>query len=410
MACTGSSPTQPRTEAVASLSVSAPSSLIVHETALLEVTALDARGRETPLPEDLLWETSDPAVARVTREGVISARGRGLATIGVSSGAIRAEAAVRVRARVKITPGYRYRPCGTCDGNRIAFWSSPYGSTEEYEVWSLAIGDTLHLAATYVDVDGLRLEEEPSATWSSSNPDAVSVNADGDVVGLAWPDGYAADIIASTDDGTDQTQVQTLNAVAGLPATLRLGHAAFGAGPITFTYNRGEPVTLSFGESVDIPISSGLFFVDIRGSFAPDSTYGSWQGFGAMVQGDDRLDVFAVGDPQPLLAGAWDRPTAVPDDSVRVRLIQSSSAGVVWVLPPDAPADGLPELCYFDPGGVWGFDERPTGGLDFVLAPKYGNAYEPVRIRATPEPGHSVTYAIAESAAHVPNLLAFPDS
>lgn len=411
-ACGGSSPTDgPRAPAVASLDIVAPTSLIVHEMALFEVTAKRASGLEIPFPQ-LSWDTSDSAVATVSKSGVVTARGRGQVTIGVSSGAIRTELGLSVKARVKVTPSYRYRPCDSCDYSRYAFW---YTDVHGEEAWHLAVGDTLRLGASYVDVDGVPLGEEAAATWVSSDPDYVSVGADGNVVAIArnFENLAPATITASTADGSDETYVRVEGgAVAGLPATLRLADAAIGAGPVTFVSNRIAPVTLAFGESVDIPITSGLFYVDVEGSS------GLWQGFGAIVMEDDRLSIYAVnpveGDPerhpQPSLVGVWDRPTLVPDDSVRVRLIQGNgSAGVVYVLPPDAPADGLPELCYFDPLNTWGYVERPAGDLDFVVQPKYGSAFEPIRIRVTLQAGHSVTYVITESAHDPVGILAFPE-
>lgn len=217
-----------------------------------------------------------------------------------------------MKARVKITPGYRHRPCETCDGSRIAFHASPYGQPEE-DVWSLAIGDTLHLTAAYVDVDGWPLDEQPRTTWSSSKPDVVGVSPDGEVVGLAWPPGAVVEIVASTTDGTEHTYVVTSDAVAGLPASLRFAHAAVGAGPVTFTYNRGEPVRLSFGEWIDIPITSGLFYVDIERSSSADSTYGYWQSFGAIVREDDHLAIYAVnGREEPFLAQPGMGPPSSP--------------------------------------------------------------------------------------------------
>jgi hypothetical protein len=411
-ACTSSSPTDPPEDpAVASLDVAGPSTLIVHEMALFEVTAKRASGVEIPFPQ-LSWDTSDSAVATVSESGVVTAQGRGQATIGVSSGDISAEIALSVTARVKITPSYRFRPCLDCNPSRYAFFDPDYYGEE---AWHLPVGDTLHLSATYVDVDGVPLGEEADADWASSDPDYVSVSADGEVIALAGNrQSFLADTItASTSDGADKALVRVVaDAVAGRPATLRLSNAAIGAAPVTFVSNKSAPVTLSFGESVDIPITSGLFFVDIEGST------GLWQSLGAIVMEDDHLSIYAVnpaeGDPenhpQPSLVGAWDRPTFVPDDSVRVRLIEGSGyAGVVYVLEPDAPADGLPELCYFDPTNTWGYVERPTGGIDFVMQPKYGNAYEPIRIRATPRAGQSVTYVIVGGAVDPPILVPFPE-
>lgn len=412
--CQGDEPTgtsaNPPDSTVAVLDIDALPSLIVHEMALFTVKAKTADGRQVPVPTHLTWDASDTTVATVSELGVVTARGRGTVTIGARAGTIRGEVTIRVKARVKITPAWRYRPCGSCYGDRTAFFP-PESSGEQS--WRLPIGDTLHLRATWVDIDGVPLGGDVAATWTSSDPDHVSVNGDGDVVALAHPSLTGADITASTADGMEQTRVRTSPQVAGLPAMLRLAHAAIGLGPITFLYNKGAPVTLSFGEYVDIPISSGLFFLDTEGLPSPNESEANYRSFGALVQGGDRLAMYAIGGEgisTGAVVGAWDTPTVVPDDSVRVRLVQGfTSAGVVYIVPPGAPANGLPELCYFDPLNVWGYMERPPEGVDFVMQAKYGPQYEPVRIHVSPEPRQSVTYVITQSAAHPLGLVAFPE-
>jgi hypothetical protein len=409
VACQADGPTSatepPVADAVAFLEIEARPSLIVHEMALFTVVARSADGRGLAVPGNLTWGTSDATVATVSSLGVVTARDRGTARIGVRLGAVRGEVTVNVKARVKITPTWRYRPCTECDGQRQAFFSGEAS-------WRLAVGDTLQLSASYTDIDGVPLGGAVTATWTSSRPDDVSVSVDGDVVGLTFP-GLGADITVATEDGVDQVRVYTTSTIAGLPATLRLAHAAIGLGPVTFLHNKGAPVTLSFGESVDLPITSGLFYLDAQGLPAPDSIYANYQTFGALVLGGDRLAIYAIGGdgvPQSSVVGAWDTPTIVPGDSVRVRLVQGwTSAGVVYVLPAAAPENGLPELCYFDPGNTWGYVERPVGELDFVMKAKYGPQFTPVRIRVSPEPGQSVTYVITQSAVHPLGVVAFPD-
>lgn len=404
LACTGSDPTQLHAPRIASLEIEGPSSLIVHERALFLVKARGPDGEELPLPPGLTWDSSSGTVATVSREGVVTARQRGEVVIGVSVGEVRGELAVGVRHRVRISPAYRYRPCYSCDeAHRVASGTFEPEGTD----WRIAIGDTLRFVASHVDVNGIVLQDDVPATWTSSDPATVGVSAPGTVVGVS-PVGIGADVVATTADGAGMTHVSVSDAIAGLPAMLRLAHAAVAAGPITFVFNEIAPVTLSFGESIDLPISSGLFHVDIQGSPSPDFPLAPFRSFAAIVREEDRLAIYAVGFADAFLTGVWDRPTHVPDGSVRVRLLQGgTSAGVVYVLPPDAPPE-LPQLCYFDPLDSWGYVELPAGDVDFVMQPKYGDPYQ-VRFRASPEPGSSVTYVITESAQDPVNILAFVD-
>lgn len=201
---------------VASLEILASSgpietmSLIVHEMALLEVTARSADGYEFRVPDRVSWDTSDGAVATVSDDGVVSAQRRGSATIGVSAGDVRAEMAVSGKARVKITPSYRYYRCG---------WCLPENTLPPGSGWPLEVGDTLLLSATYFDIDGVPLDDDASARWTSDNPDAVSVT-EGRVVALL-PSSRAR-IVAWVTDGTDVAEVRVSDVVAAGPAPPRV--------------------------------------------------------------------------------------------------------------------------------------------------------------------------------------------
>lgn len=417
MACSGSSPTESPVvatlEIVSSSGSAGMASLIVHEMVLLEVTARSADGDELPAPDQLSWDTSDSDVATVSESGVVTAHARGEATIGVSVGDIRAEVALSVKARVRITPSFWYPECGNCT------LAQTLGSG-----WlPLAIGDTLSLSASYVDIDGVLLEEDAVATWVSDNPDAVTVSSEGRIVALL--PGSEARIIASADDGSAVQGVQVWwDVIAGRPATLRLAHAASGVGPVTFVHNKGAPVTLRFGESVEIPITSGVFLLEAEGLPPGNWSVGLVHSFEAVNREGAHLAVYAVGGsccedaPAPVagLVGTWDPfvDVPVPDDSVRVRVIQgSSSALIVFLLPQDAPIPpygtsfDVLVSCYFDPGNVGGYWTLPAGNRDFVLQDK--SRSRTVRIPETLQAGRFVTYVLTQDDQDEWGIAAFPD-
>ena len=199
---------------------------------------------------------------------------------------------------------------------------------------------------------------------------------------------------------------------------LRLAHAAAGTGPLTFVHNKGVPVVLEFGESVDLTVSGGMFYVDVQGVPPEQSWFDFPLTFEARGRDGDDLSVYVAGgvccgaNPQTMagLVSVWDAHPEVSQDSVRVRLIQGwNSAPVVYVLPGGAPAVGLPTLCYFDPSDHWGYSMRPVGALDFVLAGKAGASSGSVRIPVTVEGGGSSTYVITQQRGQPPSIVAFPD-
>lgn len=398
---------------VARLEVDAPSTMIVNEMALFQVDARSDQGYHLPLPADLTWASSDPTVATVSSQGVVTAHDRGLATITVTGAGITQEMAVEIRARVRITPVLRFHQCWRCRSDQYAFFGP--GPNSELG-WRPALGDTLRFRVQLVDVDGNPLEENPPATWSSSHPEAVTVDDHGMLVARAGPatSGVTtARIRALTADGADSVLVSVNDRViAGDPAMLRLAHAAVGVGPVTFVHNKGAPITLSYGQHVDLSITSGLFFLDSEGLPIPTrDSLPTFRTFGAQVRGGDMLAIYAVGNPRGgLLTGTWDRAVSVASDSVRVRMIQgNTTAGIVYLLPPGARTNGRPQLCYFDPPDSWGYTSFPAGGLDLVFQAKYGSQ-STVRIGVDPGPGRSATYVITELATGNWGIMAFPEN
>jgi len=278
----------------------------------------------------------------------------------------------------------------------------------------MAIGDSLQFQAHYVDVDDMPTTETPSATWISSNAAMVSVSASGLATGVH---AGSSTIIGSTADGLDSAFVIVSTAIAGLPATIRFAHAVPGAGPVTFFPSKDAPVTLSFGESVERPVLSGLFHAKI--AWLPDGNGGyraSYEDYPQIIRGGDRLELYAVKTPPGLVVGgdmvllpAWTRATTVPSDSGLVRFIQSSPFPVLYVRPPGALASGIPIHCYFDPGDLTEYAPLGAGDFDVILKNKGILSPELARIRATAPGGRAATYVIVGDFPATVQVVTFSD-
>jgi hypothetical protein len=200
-------------------------------------------------------------------------------------------------------------------------------------------------------------------------------------------------------------RLEVSDVVAGLPATVRFTHAASGVGAVTFVPNKGDPVTLAFGESLERELPSGVFYVDTEGLPEP-FTYA--RGYAGLVRAGDHLSLYAVvGDPAgAAVVAAWTRPVDVPSDSIRVRVVQSSAFGVVDLVGPGATLNIRPTLCYFDPMNLTDYYQRAAGDFDILLQRKYGTAGQ-TRLRASVPPGRSATIVITGDAD--PGLLILLD-
>lgn len=355
------------------LEISAPPSVIVHELAMLTVRAVNQRGDGVALPQPVTWKSSDGTVASVSSNGVVTGVGRGNAVITVSAGSASTTATLDVRARV---------------------WIGPVNGSGSSGTLALAVGDSLRFRADYVDVNGIAIEDSVVATWSSSDPASVSVSSAG-VVAALKPLSTAV-ITGSTADGTGTLVVGVSDAVAGVPATIRFAHTAYGVGPVTFRPSKGTPVTLSFGEVIERPLPSGFVYIETVGL----GTNGQDANWGGLVRGGDHLSLYAVAGTyygHPSLTAAWATPTSIPADSAQVRFVQGSDFPVVHLRPPGAPLSDLPELCYFDPGDPSIYFERAAGEVDIVMAGKVsfgGPGTERARFRATLPAGRAVTYVL----------------
>jgi hypothetical protein len=389
-ACT--SPTDP-TGIV--LRVTGPASVLVNQYSMLTVRAVNEHGAEVPVPQPLVWTSSDSTVASVASTGVIRGLRRGNTVITVWAGAVTSAVQLPVKARVKIAldvPGW--------------FAALPL---------PMAVGDSVQFLAYYVDVFGAPIPELPSPTWISSNPGSVSVSTSGLAVGRdSWS---TSAIIGSTADGRDSIWVSVGNAIAGLPATIRFANAVRGTGPVTFFPSKGAPVTLSFGESVERPIRSGLFHLTIKGADGNPH----YPVIPTIIRTGERLELYALNEwgASPSFPGfamgngiwvvsVWGA-AQVPPDSARVRFIQSSPFLTVYTEPPNAPASRNPISCYFDPGDFTDYLALAVGDFDFILKYKGFLTPEITRIRATAPGGRAVTYVVFGETAETAGLLAFPD-
>ncbi len=305
------------------LEISAPETLVVHASALMNVTAKNGRGDAVRLTAQARWWTGDSSVASVSDGGVVYAIQRGTATIYVNVGDVTGTVALRVVARVRVVPAESFLGQAT--------------------YWPMAIGDTLRFRATMLDVNGVPIGECPSATWTSSNPDAVSVSAAGEAV--ARQPNTVATITASTADGPATADVHVTNNLAAELATVRFAHAALGVGPVTFRFpsNLGASITLSFGESVERQTPAGQLVVQTSGFPFGDPAYDAyWSGAAELLRPGDHLSLYVVGDAtQAFLTPAWDNTPSsrVPSDSGLVRLVQGwSPFRVVYLRATGAPS------------------------------------------------------------------------
>jgi hypothetical protein len=367
---------------VASLEIGAPPSLLVNESALLTVTARNADGVEVPTPPRLQWVSSDPAIARFGRVPVVTALRRGIATITVGDGSVGASASLSVRARVAI--------------GRPPFAQFPTSV-------DLAIGDDLQYAAFFVDVNGAKIDETPSVTWASLDPHVASVSSTGRVIGLRTG---RSTITARNSDDVGTMEVLVTDVIAGLPAEVRFAHVGVGHGPLTFVTSQGASVTLTLGESVELPIRSGTFDVQLDGSLSDIIERERF----FLVRGGDRLEIFGTDHG---LTGWWINQTSVPADSGLVRFFQGTG-GASWVPVVHLGAPGALVTrsrlidCYFDTLNGTDYVRVPAGELDVIMSGK-GGGTEIARVPITVTLGRAVTYVIVGESPQTMRLLTFQD-
>ena len=395
-------PPSPGTEEISSLRLSNPGVLQVHEWRLLTVTAFDADGRQVEMPWLPVFSSSDTTVATISPEGVVRAVGVGSATIGAKLGSATTEVGVSgwARMRVETVPAFQW-----------SRWSGPAPSSGG--LVHLAIGDTLQLAAIFIDVDGVPLGPATPVEWNSSQPDLVAVDATGRVTTEAPAH---VSIAASTAETEASMLVDVVDIVAGLPATVRLAHTAQGIPSVRFTLSEGDPVVLAFGESLERTVTSGIYIVTTSGLANTPGLFNSRFDYAAVIAPDDRLSLYAVGSPQQsFLTPVWAPTEPIPAGTGLVRLIQGwDEIGIFYLRPAGADVVGLPELCYFDPGDASDYFPRESGDFDVIVEQKFGNpgAYSNVEFArggATAPDGGAVTYVVTGAAPGSIGLMAFTD-
>jgi hypothetical protein len=373
-----------------SVRITAPSRLLVSDVALLSAKVW--KGRQQVFESPTTWESSDPSIASVRPTGAISATltavRRGTVTISAASGDVVGEITLRVTAELRIEPDY--------------VLDVPDG-------WPMAIGEQLQLEARYVNVAGQPIAEIPSVTWSSTDVPGLSVSPAGLVAATGGD--YLWTVTAASPDDTVSVQIRVLDVPAGQPATVRIVHGIPGLGPIRFLASQAAAFSLSYGESVELPIISGTLRVSTEGLPPGDPQFGDPNGqFVGVVRPGDYLSLYAAGNPQgAFLQPAWPPTARIPPDSGLVRLIQSSPALLVSLRANGAPISGLPELCYFDPGVVSDYFVRPAGDFDIIGQLKYEEQQELGRVSASVLGGHAVTMVLTGGEKQPLRVLTFTD-
>jgi hypothetical protein len=375
---------------VDSLQIDAPSTLLVHETALLSAQVWKSHQNELDSP--ITWNSSDPLIASVSPAGanyaILSAFRRGTVTITASTGDVVAEVTLRVTAELRIQPDY--------------VLDVPNG-------WPMAVGDQLQLEAVYADANGKAIAEIPSVTWSSTGEAGVTVSPAGLVT--ATRANHTATVTATGPEGTASVRIRVLDVLAGQPATVRIVHGVPALGPIRFLVSQGAPLSLSFGQSVELPIVSGTLRVATEGLPPGDPAFGDPSGkFVGIIRPGDHLSLYAVGNSQgAFLQPAWPTTASIPPESGLVRLVQSSTAMVVYLRANGAPISGLPELCYFAPGVMSDYFVRPAGDFDIIGQDKYDGQQEIGRTSGSVLDGHAVTMVLTGGGQQPLSVLTFTD-
>lgn len=372
-----------------SLTITTAPKLAVHENTILRAKAW--KGRLEVPDSTTVWRSLDPQIATVTTSGVANTWQTGTARITATSGNVADTVSLTVYPMLRIISDL---------------------FVDLVNGLPMAVEDHIQLAVLAVDIDGQPLPNvQPSVTWTSSDPGAVSVDGSGAVT-THRPAGRVIVQATSPDDAV-AIEIKVLDVPAGQPATVRLVHGIAGLGTVTFHMSQGGDVSLTYGQSVEVPIVSGTFQVSTGGLPPPrGNVYADPSGdFLGVVNPNDHLSLYAVGSNTQggYLAPAWPTTDPVPSDSILVRLVQSSPAMVVYLRPPGAPRTGLPEFCYFDPATVAPYLEMPAADFDIIGQDKYGQQEEIGRTTASAAGGHAVTMVLTGGAGQPLGVMTFVD-
>ena len=190
---------------VDSVSVSPPSAMItVGATQQLTATPLDSQGNALS-GRVVTWNSSQPAIAGVDADGLVTGEAEGLATITATSEGKNGTAAITVTpvpvASVEVSPATA----------------------------SIEIDETVRLTAVTKDADGNTLTGR-AVSWSSSNQSVATVDADGLVTGVA--EGSAT--VTATSEGTSGAAEITVIPPDGVDPALGWWHALTDFGGFRF--------------------------------------------------------------------------------------------------------------------------------------------------------------------------------
>ena len=172
--------------------------LAVGDTLRLRAEAFDANGRAVP-GAVFAWSSTDVAVAAVDAAGFVTALGPGETEIVARAGDASDSARLTVRR------------------GSDSVVVSPASAT-------LAVGETLRLAARKIDPDG-RVVPGATFAWSSSDPSVASVNAVGLVRGVA---AGTARISAVSGDAAAVSEITVVDADDDRAVLVALYHATDG--------------------------------------------------------------------------------------------------------------------------------------------------------------------------------------
>lgn len=204
--------------------------LLKGETKALSASVLPADASD----KQIIWTSDDESVATVTESGVVEAVGNGTATITATSNHMGFQASCLVSVTTAVD-----------------------GVSLNKNSLDLYVDETAFLEATVTPLDA----SNQAVTWSSSNPDVVSVASDGSITALACGSSV---ITVTTADGNNTETCEVIVSVRTIDLT---GAAVTGIIPKTYIGRRvfQEPVvivdgtTLTEGTDYSISYSNNLY-------------------------------------------------------------------------------------------------------------------------------------------------------
>ena len=270
--------------------------MAIGETAQLTATVSDSRG-ELIADAGVEWSTSDPAVASVDEEGLVTAVKNGSAQITATAGNASASATVTV---IQAAGGITLEPS---------------------EVTLIAIRETAQLTATVSDSRG-ELIADAEVEWSTSDPAVASVDEEGLVTavknGSAQITATAGNTSATAYVTVSQAATSvtitpssaTLNAIgetAQLEATaFDTGNSAIGGA--VFTWSSSDPTVATVGaDGLATAVSNGTAQITATsGNATADATITVMQTAGSITVLPAAVTLMAIGETAQLTATVSD--------------------------------------------------------------------------------------------------------